>query len=114
MKELRNYLINGPQKNGFNEALCTTRMVIEHVSRKYGIEYKESGMRDVLHRAGFSSRKPRPTPYKASRKYWAAFRKMPEILLYSAKGYKVFYLDESTYSIAPIVKKGWYAKVLKV
>ncbi|MEM3099000.1 MAG: winged helix-turn-helix domain-containing protein, partial [Nitrososphaerales archaeon] len=53
------------------------RMVIEHVRRKYGIEYRERGMRDVLHKLGFSSKKPRPTHYKANRKYWSAFKKTP-------------------------------------
>ena len=77
MKELRSDLINGPQKNGFNQALWTTRMVMEHVRRKYGIEYKARSMRDVLYRLGFSSKKPRPTHYKANRKHWATFKKMP-------------------------------------
>ncbi|MEM3157348.1 MAG: winged helix-turn-helix domain-containing protein, partial [Nitrososphaerales archaeon] len=76
-------LIKGPQKNGFDQALWTTRMVIEHVRRKYGIEYRERGMRDVLHKLGFSSKKPRPTHYKAERRHWAAFKKMPARLLSS-------------------------------
>lgn len=77
MKELRKDLINRSEKNGFNEGLWTTKMVMEHVRRKFGIEYKARGMRDVLHRAGFSSKKPRPTHYRANRRYWAAFKKMP-------------------------------------
>lgn len=80
LKELRSDLISRPEKNGFNQALWTTKMVMEHVRRKFGIEYKARGMRDVLHKLGFSSKKPRPTHYKANRKYWAAFKKMPEVL----------------------------------
>ena len=41
-------------------------MVIIHVRNKFGVEYKSSGMEDLLHRIGFSWRKARPQHPKAA------------------------------------------------
>jgi len=68
LKELRRDLIRGPRINGFEAPFWTTKMVVEHVGRKYGKEYRTRGMRDLLHSIGFSSRKPRPANAKRATK----------------------------------------------
>lgn len=76
LKQLRHDLIRGPKANGFDAPFWTTKMVIEHASRKYGKEYRARGMRYVLHRVGFSSRKPRPANAKrASKEEVESFKK---------------------------------------
>jgi len=38
-------------------------------------EYRARGMRDLPHRLGFSSKKPRPTKRGVSKKEWDDFKK---------------------------------------
>jgi transposase len=78
LKELRRDLLRGPKTNGFDAPFWTTRMVQEHVKRRYGREYRARGMRDILHRVGFSSKMPRPANAKrASKEEIASFKKRP-------------------------------------
>ena len=65
---LRDDLISGPEKFGFNQFMWSTRMVITHVNKKYNTLYSARGMRELLHRIGFSSKKPRPTHHKSASK----------------------------------------------
>ncbi len=65
---LRDDLISGPEKFGFNQFMWSTRMVITHVNKKYNILYSARGMRELLHRIGFSSKKPRQTHHKSASK----------------------------------------------
>ena len=65
---LRNDLISGPEKFGFSQFMWSTRMVITHVNKKYNILYSARGMRELLHRIGFSSKKPRQTHHKSASK----------------------------------------------
>ena len=60
LDELRQDLIDGPTKCGFESGMWTAPLVIVHVQNKYNIEYKNSGMPYLLHRMGFSWRKARP------------------------------------------------------
>ena len=66
---LRKDLISGSEKFGFNQFIWSTRMVISHVDKKYNALYSARGMRELLHRIGFSSKKPHITnqPQKRSR-----------------------------------------------
>lgn len=64
--ELRKDLIAGPVECGFESGMWTAPIVIAHVSKKFGVEYKSSGMEDLLHRMGFSWRKARPRHLKAA------------------------------------------------
>ena len=68
-------------------------------------------MRELLHRIGFSSKKPRPTHHKsASKEEQNRFKKNAKrtIKKYSNLGYTTLCLDESTNRIAPNMKRGWY------
>ncbi len=78
LKELRCDLLRGPKASGFDAPFWTTKMVTEHVRRKYGKEYRARGMRNVLHKVGFSSKTPRPANAKrASRAEVESFKKRP-------------------------------------
>lgn len=77
LKGLRHDLIKGPKANGFDAPFWTTKMVTEHVRSRYGREYKQRRMRDLLHKIGFSSKKPRPTNAKRAQKEEVeSFKKM--------------------------------------
>ena len=58
--ELRADLIAGPQKHDFESEMWTGRMMVEHVRRKYNIEYVPRTMQRLMHHIGFSYVKPRP------------------------------------------------------
>jgi transposase len=75
LRRLREDLISGPEKFGFRKQLWTTRMVQEHVHRKYGVSYVDRHMRRLLRRLGFSSQKPRPVHYKANEREQERFKK---------------------------------------
>lgn len=76
LKELRHDLLRGPKVNGFTAPFWTTKIVQEHVKRKYGKEYRVRGMRNMLHRVGFSSKMPRPANAKrASKEEVESFKK---------------------------------------
>lgn len=63
---LKKELIIGPEKFGFNQYVWSTRMIISHVQKRYHTQYTARGMTDLLHRIGFSSKKPRPTHHKSA------------------------------------------------
>ena len=77
LAQLRGELIAGPRACGFESGMWTCRIVVEHVRRRYGTQYKDRGMWDLLDRLGFlSSRKPRPRhPKSASKKAMGTFKK---------------------------------------
>lgn len=68
LTSLKKELIRGPDKFGFNQYVWSTRMVIAHVQKRYHTQYTARGMTDLLHRIGFSSKKPRPTHHKSASK----------------------------------------------
>ena len=45
----------------------TTDAVIAHVKKKFGVKYSRSGMTALLHRMGFSFKKPKGVPGKANK-----------------------------------------------
>ena len=76
LADLRADLIAGLQKHGFESEMWTGKMVVEHVRRKYNIEYVPRTMQRLMHYVGFSYIKPRPKhPKSASNKEKKAFKK---------------------------------------
>ena len=69
LARLRDDLIAGPRACGFGHGVQTTRRVAAHVEKKYGAQYAERGMYDLLNRMGFSSRRPRPRHPRAASRY---------------------------------------------
>ena len=68
LASLKKELISGPRKFRFNQHAWSTRMIISHVQKRYHTQYTARGMTDLLHRIGFSSKKPRPTHHKSASK----------------------------------------------
>ena len=68
LTSLKKELITGPEKFGFNQYVWSTRMIVFHVQKRYHTQYTARGMTDLLHRIGFSSKKPRPTHHKSASK----------------------------------------------
>ena len=66
---LQKQLMQSPQSFGFASTVWSTRMIIQHIKKQYGIQYAARGIRDLLHRIGFSSKKPRPIHHKSASKY---------------------------------------------
>ena len=54
----------------------TTKSVIAHVKRKFGVRYSRGGITGLLHRLGFSYKKPKGVPGKArySENVWMTLR----------------------------------------
>ena len=72
-------LIAGPRSCGFESGVWTAPLVVRHVKETYGVEYADRGMYDLLHRIGFSCRRPRPRhPKSASESQIRAFKKKPD------------------------------------
>ena len=77
--QLRAELIAGPRSCGFESGVWTAPLVVQHVGRTYGVEYAVTSMRQLMHRMGFSCRKPRPRhPESASKSQIKAFKKKPD------------------------------------
>jgi transposase len=64
--QLRTELVQNPQKFGFVQSMWSTKMVIEHVKKRYGYSYAARSMYDLLHKIGFSITKPRPFHYRSA------------------------------------------------
>jgi len=66
LAQLKTELVQNPQKFGFAQSMWSTRMIIDHVKKRYGRQYVARGMTDLLHRIGFSVKKPRITHYRSA------------------------------------------------
>jgi len=80
LEQLRADLIAGPDKCGFASSLWTAPLLAAHVRKRFGVEYAVVSMYKLLHRMGFSSRRPRPRhPKSASKSAQTAFKKKLEV-----------------------------------
>jgi transposase len=52
------YLKQGPRTHGWSTELWTLPRIVELVSRKFGVEYDQSGVWRLLRRLGWSCQKP--------------------------------------------------------
>jgi len=76
LEQLRADLIAGPDRCGFASSLWTAPLLAAHVRKRFGVEYAVVSIYDILHRMGFSSRRPRPRhPKAASKSVQTAFKK---------------------------------------
>lgn len=64
--QLQKELMQNPQEFGFSQSMWSTKMVIEHVKKRYRYRYAARSMYDLLHRIGFSIKRPRITHYKSA------------------------------------------------
>ena len=113
LASLKKDLIEGPKAGGFESGVWTAPLLVEHVKRKYGVQYEDSGMIRLLHRMGFSCRKPRPRhPKAATKEEIEDFKKeaQKDIADYSQKGYTILAGDECSHILGWNIKNGWYPK----
>lgn len=75
MKSLRRDLLKGPAKHGHEAAFWNTKLVQEHVRHKFGVSFVERHMGRLLHKIGFSLKKPRPRDYRANKAQQKRFKK---------------------------------------
>lgn len=75
LKVLRSDLLKEPAKHSYSAGFWSTRMVQEHVRKKFGASFVDRHMRRLLHRIGFSQKKPRPADYRANAASQKRFKK---------------------------------------
>jgi transposase len=66
LKALQKDLIQSPKKFGYGYGMWDTKIVQEHVRKKFGKQFVARHMRRLLHKMGFSQQKPRPSDYRAN------------------------------------------------
>lgn len=75
LKALRKDLLKEPRKHGYVETFWNTRLVQEHVRKKFGVSFVDRHMRRLLYLMGFSRQKPRPRDYRANKAAQKRFKK---------------------------------------
>ena len=75
LKKLQKDLLQKPSAFGFAEGFWSTKLVQEHVHKKLGVQFVNRHMTRLLHRMGFSCKKPRPAHYKADKAAQNRFKK---------------------------------------
>lgn len=96
-------LVNDLQSQMF----LTTKSIIAHVKKKFGVQYSRGGMTELLHRLGFSFKKATPVPGKAEKK-----RQQKFINQYNGiKPHGLVYFGDSTHpEFGPTISYGWIKK----
>jgi transposase len=72
---LRRDLLKEPAKHGHDATFWNTRLVQEHVRQKFGTFFVDRHIRRLLHKLGFSLKKPRPSDYRADKAAQKRFKK---------------------------------------
>lgn len=89
------------------EVFPDTGKVIDHVEKKFQVRYSRGGMTDLLHRMGFSFKKPKAVPGKADRKKQEKFIKQYN----GVKPHGLVYFADSTHPMFnPVMGYGWIKK----
>ena len=86
----------------------TTKSVIAHVKKKFGVKYTRGGMTDLLHRLGFSFKKPKGVPGKADRAKQEEFvRKYKRA---KSQGGLIYFGDATHPTFNTTLNYGWIKK----
>jgi len=72
---LRKDLLQPPEKQGYDYGMWKTKLVQEHVRKKFHTPFVDRHMRRLLHKMGFSQQKPRPSDYRANKAAQKRFKK---------------------------------------
>ena len=75
LRVLKKDFLKKPIAFGYPETFWTTRLVQEHVSKKFGVAFVSRHMTRLLHKIGFSLQKPRPSDYRANKAAQNRFKK---------------------------------------
>jgi transposase len=88
-----------------------TQDIALYIQERWGIQYSISGLNKLLHRQGFSYKKPKGRPYKADSIKQAAFMKKYKRLKASlSKDEKIIFMDAVHPSQATKLDYGWIKK----
>ena len=85
----------------------TTKSVISYIEEEFGVVYTVGGMTTLLHKLGFSYKKPKGVPGKADTKEQEAFVKKYNRV--KKKGL-VYFADSTHPMLNPILSSGWIRK----
>lgn len=85
--------------------------ILSYVSRRFGVQYKLSGLTHLLHRMGFSYKKPKSIPGKAKIEEQRAFIALYEEL--KPQG-KIYFGDAVHPMHNPVLGYGWIQKGVEV
>ena len=86
----------------------TTKSVIAHVRKKFGVKYTRGGMTDILHRLGFSFKKPKGVSAKADRAKQEEFvRKYKRA---KSQGGLIYFGDATHPTFNTTLNHGWIKK----
>jgi transposase len=89
----------------------TTQEIIHYIKNKYKITYSVPGMNKWLHRKGFSYKKPKGYPYKASKEKQESFIKAYIKLKTEIKTEdEIIFMDSCHPSMATKITHGWIKK----
>lgn len=86
----------------------STAAVINYVKKRFRVEYSISGMTDLVHRLGFSYKKPKGVPGKANREQQENFVEQHDEL--KNKNFKIYFADSTHPQHNPILGYGWIKK----
>jgi transposase len=89
----------------------TTQEIISYVQEKYGVSYSIPGMNKWLHRNGFSYKKPKGYPHKASKeeqeKFISSYNDLKKDL---GSNEGILFMDSCHPSMATKISHGWIKK----
>ena len=88
-----------------SKVFLTTKEIISYVEKKFGVKYSKGGMTELLHRLGFSFKKPKVVPGKADREEQEKFVKEYEQL--KSQGETVYFGDAAHPTHNTAINYGW-------
>ena len=90
-----------------SKVYLTTKSIIFYVSKEFGVIYTVGGMTRLLHKLGFSYKKPKGVPGKAKTEEQEAFVKEYNRV---KKRSLVYFADSTHPMLNPILSSGWIRK----
>lgn len=111
----RSMLSDADQRTLYEELLqrpkLSSKEVISFVEQTFGVTYTVSGVTDLLHRIGFSYKKPSPRPAKADASKQEEFVEKFDILRDNLQDNERIYFADSTHpELNAMPQYGWFPK----
>jgi transposase len=90
-----------------SKVFLSTKDIIAHIKKEFNVKYTVSGATKLLHRMGFSYKKPKAVPGKADREKQQEFIEAYKAL--KGKG-KIYFSDSTHPQYNPVISYGWFKK----
>ncbi len=111
LEQLHADLLAGPTGCGFESGAWTAPLVAIHVKKRFGVDYAPVSMYDILHKIGYSCRKPRPKhPKSATKPRKRAYKKKVEEVSRDNPDHKKVAVDAASFIKGWNTQNGWYLK----